>query len=411
MAGGCVRTLRRASYVADGGPQTFQMSAAFEQLVKDLGLEERLVRAGRNSATPYLFHRGRLVAVPASPSGLISSPLLSVGAKLRLAREPFVPARTDGVDESIADFVERRAGREIVDTFVDPIVSGIFAGDPAALSMASVFPAMAAMEAKYASVLRGAAAASAAAGKRAPGAVGGFSGGNDCLTSALLLRLGEGAQVSSPVGGLSRHEGSYRLAVDGEPASRVAARKVVLACPASSAADLLQETAPAAAEELRAIDYPPAAQVALAYPRAAIGVPMDGFGFLASRRAGLRILGAVWNSALYEDRVPPDEALVTAVLGGVTDRSILERDDEALARLAHADLRGAMRMSGDLPRVVAVFRWPNAIPQYSVGHEARLTRIAKALEALPGVALCSNYLRGASVPECIRQATAVAERL
>ncbi|MDQ2818552.1 MAG: protoporphyrinogen oxidase [Candidatus Eremiobacteraeota bacterium] len=412
QAGGCVRTIRRGAYIADVGPQTFAMSQPLRELVQSLGLAERLIEVDRSDARAYLFHHGQLVAAPGSPAGLVSSPLLSVSAKLRLGREPFVPARKAEADESIAAFVERRAGRDIVTTFVDPIVSGIFAGDPATLSVQSVFPALVAMEKSHGSVLRGAAAMLGPSSRRPKGgAVAGFRGGNDALALGLLSRLSGQVRLDSPVAALDRSGEAYALSVGGKAPQSVIARRVVLACPAPVSADLLQPLSPQVAAELRAIDYPPVVQVALAYPRAAIGVRMDGFGFLVSRRAGLRILGAVWNSALYDDRVPPAEALVTAVLGGVTDRQVNDEDDDALARSAHDDLTRAMRIGGALPRVVTVYRWPAAIPQYALGHQARLDRIAAGLALLPDVTLCSNYLRGASVPECIRQATALAAGL
>ncbi len=418
--GGCIRTTRSGRYIADRGPQTFQLSDSVLALVKRLGLEKELVQLDRESVKPYLYHRGRLVQAPMALGAFLASPLLSVGAKLRVSREPSVGVRKDGKEESIAEFVERRAGREVVDSLIDPIVSGIFAGDPAKLSMASVFPSVLKMEREHGSILRALQARAAAAKTTqtaqtqpvaARAAVGGFRSGNDTLTIALARHIEPDVRYRSRVKAIHRRICDYEIIVEGEQQQKLAARSVVLACPAPDAANLLTETLPQAARTLALIEYVSVVQVVIAYPRAALGVKADGFGFLASRQAGLRILGAVWNSAVYPGRCPHDEFLVTAVLGGATDPQAVSESDDLLVRIAGNDLRRALKLSPASPRVVAVFRWRAAIPQYTVGHEQRIEKIEADLAALPQVKICSNYFRGISVPDCVKQANAVAEEI
>ena len=185
----------------------------------------------------------------------------------------------------------------------------------------------------------------------------------------------------------------------------------MLAVSADAAAHLLAPFAADAARELGAIDHAPVAQLAFVYRRDAIGVPLDGFGFLATRDAGVRILGAVWNSAAFPNRSADGDVLVTAFLGGALDREIAAKPDDELATISAADLRKAMKISAAKPRVAATFRWAPGIPQYNVGHDARLRSLEAMIARIPAVALCGNYLRGVSISDCVRQAREVALRL
>jgi protoporphyrinogen/coproporphyrinogen III oxidase len=350
-----------------------------------------------------------LVAVPQSPPQLIATPLLSPLEKLKLLREPFVRPRSASEDESVADFARRRAGSEVLERVVAPYVSGVFAGDPEKLSIQSAFPMLAALEREHGSLVRGAMAISRAR-NAARGSLGettrrrsfGFRGGNDLLPLGVAERLGTDIRLNSPVKALWQRGAWMEMLVSGKTDTRVVAKSVILATPAMAAADLIEALEPAAADELRAIEYPAVAQVALAYPRNAIGVALDGFGFLTPRSSGLRILGCVWNSAMFADRCPESEVLVTAFLGGATDSSISSQTDEQLVRQTHEDLRRSLRINEDVaPHVVAGFRWQEAIPQYNIGHAERLKVISTCVKRLPQVRLCGSYLKGPSVGDCI----------
>ena len=429
--GGSITTLRSAGYIADGGPQSFLVSEAFTQLVRDAQLEALVLPSSPAAATPYVYHRGRLRAAPRSPQTLLATPLLSPLAKLRLLGEPFV-AKSTAEDESVASFVARRAGRGVLDAMVAPFVSGIYAGDPEKLSVRSAFPMMAQFERDHGSIVRGGLhqrrAQNSAVAPRVDGAVEtapaagaappsarrqsvGFRGGNDLFPRALAARLGSDFTVNARVKAVWQRGQWMELLIEGSSAERVVAKTIVLATPSRAAADLLEPLEPRAARALRAIEHPTVVQISLAYPKAAIGVAQNGFGFLVSRREGLKILGCVWNSAMFADRCPPDEALVTAFLGGAMDPHVAQQSDEELAKAAHRDLTKVMRINDAAPRVVAGFRWQEAIPQYDLGHARRLQAVEEGLARLPHVRLCGNYLRGLSVPDCIKLARDVAATL
>ncbi len=412
--GGSITTLRSGPYIADGGPQSFLVSEAFTQLIRDAGLEQVVLLASPAAATPYIYHHGRLMPAPRSPQTLIATPLLSPLAKLRIVGDLLV-ARNDAEDESVAAFVTRRAGREVLDNMVAPFVAGIFAGDAEKLSVRSAFPMMAEFERDHGSVVRGAVARrrNAATTTHAPPRRQsiGFRGGNDVLPRMLAARLASDFTVNAKVEAIWQRGQWMELLVAGQPGQRHMAKTIVLATPARVSADLLDRLEARAASALRAIEHPTVVQIAIAYPRDAVGVPLDGFGFLASRREGLKILGCVWNSAMFPDRCPADEVLVTSFLGGATDPGVAGQSDEELARAVHKDLTRALKIKEVAPHVVAGFRWQEAIPQYNLGHARRLSTIETSLARLPNVRLAGNYLSGPSVPDCIKRARDVAASL
>ncbi len=427
--GGCIGTVASGPYVADRGPQTFAASPPLMDLVLELELDGAFARSDRAGAKRYIYRHGKLNALPGSLGGFLSTPLLSTAGKWRLLMEPFVRRMPPGdVDESIAAFAQRRGGHELVAAVVAPVVGGIFAGDPARLSVQSAAPALRELE-QAGSVLVGLARRMrVASGQRA---AAGFIQGSRTLVYALARALGDDLHAGVRVRRLSQKGAVLALECDGLPEAVVEARRVLLAVPAPVTAELLAFMEPDAAEALRGIETPPIAQLVLAYPRAAIGVPLDGFGFLACRDEGVRLLGAVWNSVLFPDRCPSDELLVTAFFGGALDPGIADCSDEDLARVAHADLSRTMKINLScsvpsernelgcsvpseariLPKVVAGFRWDSGIPQYNLGHAEQLARLHKAMSRLPGVRVIGNFLRGPSVSDCILLARETAAEL
>lgn len=418
--GGVVGSVRQSQYLIDRGPQSMLLSPALLELCRDLGIEGRLIEGKAEGAKRYIYRHGTLNQVPASPGQFIWSRLLSTGAKWRLLREAFVGARTDSSDESVASFVARRAGLEVLDALVTPVLGGIYAGDPARLSARSTMPALVRFEAENGSVLRGVLARKKPVApdnqnvtvdfSRPRGPIS-FAGGNATLIDALVASLAGRAHANARVTRIGQRGAGFTLECEGLPEGKIDAGRVVIATSAQSAATLLDPIEPEAARALREIEYAPIAQVALTYPRANVGVPLDGFGFLACRGEGVRVLGAVWNSVLFPERAPSDELLCTAFLGGSLDPGIAELDDEQLARIAHADLSRIMNISNAKPRVVAGFRWSQGIPQYMVGHQERLERIKTAVERIPGLSVVGNYFTGVGVSDCLRQAVGLTAML
>jgi protoporphyrinogen/coproporphyrinogen III oxidase len=417
--GGCIKSSARDGCVADGGPQTFVATPDFLDLIETLECHAALQRAPGKSPAMFLYSRRRLQPTPTSPSKFLATALLSPFDKARILFEPLVGASFGPDDESIAHFAARRGGHGVVEALVRPLVSGIFAGDPAKLSIRSAFPALVGYERRYSSVIVGALARQLG-GARRP-AVCGFRGGNAALTSSMADTLGFDVRVASPVVALTLRGANIELAYEGPRPGSVVARRAILALPAYASGALLAQLEPEAADALVSIEYVPLMQVALTYPRNALSAgslalfdhsaKRVAFGFLSGKDSGLKILGCAFNSATFPDRCPPDRVLITAFLGGAADFDILKLSDEEAVRIVHHDLQRVLRLSECAPAVIAGFRFDRAIPQYALGHAEKLRRIAESLERLPHVELCGNYFSGPSVQDCIAGANAVASRV
>jgi len=405
--GGCISTVRRDGCIADGGPQTLAATPAVMDVVASLGLDDKVRRAA--AGVPFFFAHGRLEPAPTSPGAFIASPLLSPLAKLRLLAEPFIGARASSEEESVAEFAARRGGKPIVDALVRPMIGGIFAGDPARLSVQSAFPGLVDSERRYTSVMIGAIARRRKSGVRRPAPMS-FAGGNDTLTSALAATLAPDVRLGVSVTELVLRGARMELVYEGTSSGSVVTRHAVLATPAYESGRLLSRLEPDAAAALGSIRYAPVAQVALSYRLEEVEADLRGFGFLSGEESSLRILGCTWNSSMFDGRCPHGRVLVTAFLGGTSDPSVAQLRDDEIVAIAHRDLQRALGIDST-PAVIAGFRFERAIPQYELGHAQRLATVAAGMSRLPQVSLIGNYFTGPSVPDCIAGALAAADRV
>lgn len=406
--GGMIGTVRRDGFLFEAGPQSFLLTDALRTLIGELGLESEIVLANPK-APRYVLRKGRLLAVPMAPPALLRSPLLSWGAKARILSEPFRRSQIPAGEESVAAFVRRKFGNEILDYLVAPFISGVYAGDPEALSMASAFPSAVKWEREHGSVIRGAIKSK---GSSPRPALASFRSGMATLTDRLARKLGD----NSP--------GTIELGVDrvasvvaaagispGEAygAGPVAYRDVViLATPAYTAAALLPNSCRHLSELLSGISYAPLATVAMAFQSSQIDRPLDGFGFLAPRKEGLRTLGTVWNSALFPGRAPEGMSVLTSFIGGATNLAVTEQSDDELLDIAVRENSSVLIISG-APVAHAIFRYARALPQYVMGHSQRVSTVADELGHAPGLFLTGNYLAGPSIGDCVEHAFGTAE--
>jgi protoporphyrinogen/coproporphyrinogen III oxidase len=418
--GGKIQTSTQEGYVCEWGVNGFlNKEPKTLELCQRLHLEDKLFPAAGAFNKRYIFARGKLRQVHMHPLKFMLSGLLPLSAKLRLVRELWVKSPPPGQDESIAAFARRRIGEEAYQTLVDPMQTGIYAGDPEQMSVVSCFPRVVEVEQQYGSLIRGMvklARERATEGKREPlpgagpaGHLTTFRGGMQTLIDRLATELGDRVHRSCPVRAVLREEGRLQVVAEGF-AAPLPADAVVLACPAHAAARIVSDLDGELATALREIPYPPMAVVCLGYRAAQIRHPVDGFGFLAPRSSGLRILGALWASATFPDNAPEGHVLLRAMLGGARDTTVLELDDGELLRLVIDELDRVQGISG-APTYARVFRHPLAIPQYLVGHAARLGRIEARLGEQPGLLITGNAYQGISVNDCARNAWPVAERV
>ncbi|MDQ7037706.1 MAG: protoporphyrinogen oxidase [Aquificota bacterium] len=392
--GGNIKTLKVDSYTIELGPQTVLADEEVLGFFRDLGL--RPVEASPSSKRRYILKKGKLIPVPLNPVSFLTSPLLSLRGKIRVFKEIFLSPVSG--EESLADFVRRRLGEEVLTYLVQPFVSGVYAGDPEALSVRYAFPRLYALEKEFGSLIKG------AVKKRSFGPKGklvSFEGGLRTLTERLAGEVE--VRRENVVLRIRRKEDRFILDTRG---GKVEAKAVVVSSPAYTASYLLKDLSWSASSEFDSIDYPPVAVVNVGVK--AGSVP-DGFGFLVPRVENRKILGAIFTSRIFKGRAPEDRDLLTVYLGGSTDRSVADMSEEEIAEAVEKDLTEILGVPG--VEVIKVKVWKKAIPQYTVGYGKYINLAREMEETFPGLFLTGNYLSGISVPDCIRYSEKVADKV
>ncbi len=409
--GGSIRSFLSQDFLVEAGPNsTLDNTDALGELVAGVGLDNRLQEANPQAKRRYVLKHGELLPLPGSPPAFIKTPLFSARGKLRLLAEPFFGRAKR--EETIAEFVRRRLGREFLDWAIDPFVSGVYAGDPERHSGRAATAKIYALEDQYGSLIVGA-IRRALQGRRSGPAPSGrlinFAGGMQTFPQGIAASLGDAVETGARVNALTREGGLWQLRVDGH-ARPSGARRLVLAVPAYRAADLLATLSPALAEELGAIEYPPVASVAMGFKRDQINHPLDGFGFLIPRREGRETLGTLFSSTLFPDRTPPDQVLLTSFIGGARNPGIAKEQAVELGARVLRDIAPLLGIAGG-PVFEKISFWPRAIPQYNLGYNARLGRIKQALSKLGGVYVRANWLDGISLSDCVRNGREFAQSM
>lgn len=411
-AGGMIRSERQDGFLLELGPQSFSGTAALRSLFVELGITEQVVQAPAR-VPRYVLMDGELKAVPLNPAAMLTSSLLSSKTKWRIARDVFGTTRPPQHDESIAAFVRRKFGSQLLDRLVAPFVSGIFAGDPEQLSLRSSLPQLHDAERSAGSVIRG--IRRTAKGSRERPTLLSFHEGNQTLVRALMGKLSSKLRLSAEVIAIAIRRGAGKASFEvrvrqSAREERITTDRLVLATPADVAGVLLREANPEFEPALAGIEYAPVAVVSLGYRREDVGHSLEGFGFLAPRSSGLRVLGSVWNSSLFPGRAPAGHVLLTSFVGGATDPAATTLPAHDLADLVHCDLAPLLKINA--PAVFAhVQIYRRALPQYNIGHGERLLALEKLRTELPGLFFVGNYLRGPAIGSCVELGTATAEAL
>lgn len=421
--GGAVGTHARSGYLVEQGPNSFlDREPATRELATVLGIEGRIRAADPAAKRRYVYTRGRLRSVPASPPAFLGSDVLPLGAKLRVIGELFTGRAPEGVDESLADFGRRHLGRAATQVLLDAVQTGIYAGDVERLSVAATFPPLVKLEREHRSLILGAIRSQKAARKALPagegaasppklsGALSTFEGGLQTLIDALAASLGDVLRLNAPVEGLERAGDGWRLRVrEHGRSAELTARHVVLAVPAHVATGLLTPLDAGLAALVAGIEYAPIAEVHLGFDAGTTPAP-DGFGFLVPRVEGRKLLGAIHASTTFPFRVEGGRVLYSCMVGGARQPELVQQDEEALVALARDELRALAGVTAT-PSFSAVFRWPRGIPQYNVGHMERVSSIDAALQRWPGLHLTGNAYKGVGINDCIRNGAQLADTL
>jgi oxygen-dependent protoporphyrinogen oxidase len=419
--GGVLVSERVDGCLIEAGPDSFLTEKPWaSDLCREVGLGDQLMGSNDSDRKTYILVKGKLVAipdglmfmVPTKITPTVLSPLFSARTKLRMAREWFHPPQKASADETVASFVERHYGSEMVDRLTDPLLSGIYGGEASQLSVRAVLPRFVEMEAAHGSLGRGMLAArSKLAHASKPPARPLFTSlknGMQQMVDAILARLPASVpQSSTLVQQLQPQKGSWVVSA-GYASDQFDA--VIVATPTHAAAELLGMASTELASQLRGILYTSSVTVNLGYDRSVRASLPPGFGFLVPRSEGKRMLAATFVHNKFPHRAPEDRALLRCFIGGARDEEVLRTPDEEIVRMVREDLRQIIKLTAD-PLFARVYRWKGAMAQYGVGHLERLQRIETLLQQLPSLALAGNGYRGIGVPDCVRSGNDAANRI
>jgi protoporphyrinogen/coproporphyrinogen III oxidase len=434
--GGVIATIRRNGFLFETGPQCPRFPAPVWRLVHDLKLESEFV-AGDSKAKRHILQNGTLHPAPFSPKGLIATRLVGLRSKMRVLTEALRSSQPPAHEESLAEFVQRKFGTEVLDNLVDPFISTIFFGDSCKMGMQSAFSALVEWERSQGSLVRGAIRARRSKSKAAASnnsfsptrpskkgdslhvtdalpALGSFASGMGRLPEKIAeelqaeIRYGSGvASIASSRRGDAAEQSHWQISLlSGE---EIDAEQLILAVPAYAAGELLANAVPRLASDLKAIEYAPICAVSCGYDRLKVTHDMDGFGFMVPRREGLQTICTFWNSSLFPKRAPEGKVLMTsfASTGGSGDRSM---DEEELARIVEAENAKVLGIT-DSPVDRVIWKDSRALPQYNVGHAQRVREIDGILQSVPNLHLAGNFLKGRSIGDCVEIAFRIAENV
>ena len=414
--GGKILTERVDGFVVEGAPDSFlSRKPRGVGLCEELGLAEQLHGRRPEHEKTFVRRHGQLHRLPSGLTGMIPtnldalthSTLISPAGRERLAQEASLPPVPAKGDESVAHFVTRRLGREVYEQLVEPLMSGIYAGDGEQLSLAATFPQLRQLELKHGSLLKGLSASQPAGSIQAayPPFVS-LPGGMATLVEAIQARLSRtqlctGVTVES----IRRQGDGYAITLaDGHP---IRVDAVILATPAFVTARLLADLDPVLADLHAQIPHTSAAIITLAFTASDLPHPLDGYGYVIPQVEETDLLACTWTSSKWDGRAPVGSALIRVYAGRYGRRDVTQLDDAELLALARAEVESTLGIAAT-PVRTWIHRWPNAMPQYLLGHTERLAQIEQRLAQNPGLFLAGAAYRGVGIPDCIESGERVA---
>ena len=411
--GGAICSHRSGPYLAEQGPHSIHLnSPAVDDFLRSVpDLQASLIESRPEAKKRFVLRRGKLHAVPMNPLAALISPLWSIGGKLRALKEPFIKAAPADRTESIADFARRRLGDELYRYAVNPMVAGIYAGDPETLSLQHTFPKLHTLEQTHGSLLRGMLQTRKNAHKnkqqRPPARILSCKNGMAELPGKLAAALGESVQTGVTIDTIQQaadHWTVHWTDANGS-AHEHSCTQLILTVPAHRLATLpLEPPLQAALKPLDRIPYPPVSVLTLGFKRADVAHPLDGFGFLVPESEPCSLLGVLFPSSIFPGRAPEDEVLLAAFIGGARRPELATADTAALQTTVLPELEALLGIRG-APTFIHHKHWERAIPQYELDYATHQETMNQIENNLPGLKLAGNYRTGVSVTACIEAAT------
>ncbi|MFN3189076.1 MAG: protoporphyrinogen oxidase [Aureliella sp.] len=430
--GGVIETVRDGDYLIEKGADNFAtlLPNALD-LSREFEAAETLTHPQPDNRRAFVLRNGMPEPIPLGFSlmqptqfaSILATRTLSLSGKLRLLYEYAVPGKAwqDDEDESLESFAVRRLGREAFESLVEPIVSGIFTADPSKLSMRATMPQFVKMEEEHGGLIRAflhskktdaAAIARKASGARYDQFVAPQNGMSTWLDQLSRNIAPDRVALKTRVSSIQRLGERWKLDVACEGNSQTyELDAIILATPAAVTSELLRDVVPRAADLAGGIHYASSAVAALVVKKADVFGRIDGFGLICPRREGRRALAISYTSNKYSGRVPEDEILLRIFFGGALDAEILEQSDAQLLRLAKLEISELLNWRGKECSRQWLIRWPNAMPQYDLGHAGRVSEIQALLKQHPGLAVCGAAYSGVGIPQCVRSGRAAANGL
>jgi oxygen-dependent protoporphyrinogen oxidase len=410
--------------VVEGGPDSFLTEKPWaNQLCAELGIANDLIGSNDSQRITYIVVKGRLVPMPDGlmfmvPTKLIPTALTSLfswGTKFKMLGELMHPPRPVGKDETVAEMVERHFGAEVVDRLADPLLSGVYGGDAASLSVRAVLPKFVEMEENYGSLCRAMLAGrkKMAAMQKAKGYApkplfSSLKGGMQQLIDAIVARLNpQSLRTSTPVSQLTQKDGGWEIVT---PRGAENFDAVIFATPARIASKMLTGIDAQLSEDLGKVEYSSSITVTLGYQREQLKSCPPGFGFLIPRSEGTRMLATTFVHTKFPFRAPDNKALVRCFLGGAKDQGVLKLSDEEVTGLVRKELKQITGLTAD-PWFVKVYRWDRAMAQYTPGHLERIERIGETVKRIQNLSIAGNFYKGIGVPDCVRTGKEAAQHM
>lgn len=431
--GGNIRTEKADGFLIEGGPDCFLSEKPWAmELCGKIGISDKFLPTNEGHKKTFVLSGKRLhelpegviLMVPTKILPLAFSSLITMGGKIRMALELFIPRKKDKSDETLGDFVRRRLGEEALIKIAEPLVAGVHAGDPETMSVRASFPKFVQMEEEYGSLIRGMLKKMELM-KKARAKVSGHGGGEkkrvtmfmtlrdglsdmvDTLTAKIKEYKNTGLRTGVSVKGISKRDGGFEIEIEG--GQPVFADAVIIAAPAYAASSILSGIDKELSKLLLTIPYVSTATVSIAFKKKDIEHPLNGFGFVVPKVEGRKIMAATWTSVKFSRRAPDDSVLIRCFVGGSKNAGLVNLDDEEMIRMVRLELKEIMGITAE-PVLARVFRWKDSMPQYTVGHEERISKIEKLVSAHPGLYLSGSAYYGIGISDSIRTSNEAAKK-
>ncbi|NIG57360.1 protoporphyrinogen oxidase [Chitinophaga sp. Cy-1792] len=407
--GGTVKSLHVNGFELDAGPNSIAASPEMMEYLQQLGLGNDILIASAAGKNRFLVRNRQLHAVSPHPFKIIGSKFIGGASKWKLFTERFRKSTPPAGEETVTAFVTRRFSSEIAAYVFEPILSGIYAGDPDRLSIAEVLPMLPRWEREYGSITKGV--------MKEKGAMGGrkiisLKGGNATLTNTLQQKLHTPVRFNAAVNAVQSATDGYTVSyIENGIAGQLHASQVIFTSPAYSTGVVISKLDAAVAKLLQQVEYPEMGVLHVGYDASAIANPVNGFGFLVPHAEQLHFLGVINNTAIFPTKAPEGKVLFTIFTGGARQQHYLQQYDHAVLQQKILKELGELLGISAAPVMQHFEVWPKAIPQLNVGHEKLRAAVTGFEKTHPGIHIAGNYLHGVAVPALIKYASELADTI